>query len=109
MARLAAAMHNIPFNPFYVVEFAVKSDALHPQQSPHHLDRLTHGLHWFLALDADVLRERVPPRADSADDSIRREIIERQKGRGEQTDVARPVVDDAAADFNFRCDGCVRC
>ena len=50
------------------------------------------------AVDPDLRRERVPPRADPEHDPPGREVVERREGRREQADVARPVVHDARAD-----------
>src|SRR5947209_573841 len=103
VARLASPVYDIELDTIHVMEFAVEGDALHLEQALQHFDGLAHGLEGLSAFNAHLFRQRVPPRADAADDAIRREVVERQEGRGEQSDVARPVVQHAAANFHARC------
>ncbi len=101
VTRLAAAMHHIQLDPIHMMEFPMKGDPLHVEQAAEHLHGLAHGKEGFLALDTHVLRQRIPPRADAANDPVRRQIVKGEQGGGEQTDVARPVVDDAGTNFEF--------
>ena len=48
------------------------------EQAAGGLDRLAHRRQRLAPVDADLRRERVPPRADAADDAIGREVIERE-------------------------------
>ena len=104
LTRLTPPMDNIQLDAFHVMEFSVERDAFHVEQAAHHIDGLAHGGQLLAALDAHVACQRIPPRADAADDAIGRQIVQRQEGRREQTDVARPVVDHARADLDPLCD-----
>ena len=91
-------MDDVDLDVVEVDELAVVGDALHREQAAGRLDRLAHRLERLAAVDADLRRERVPPGADPELDPPGGEVVERREGRGEQADVARPVVDDAGAD-----------
>ncbi len=51
-------------------------------------------------VDADLRGQRVPPRADAEDHPAGRQVVERGERRGQQADVAGPVVHHAGADLD---------
>ncbi len=61
----------------------MEGDALHIEQAPHYFDGLAHRLKRLSAFNAYLFGQRIPPRAEAADDAIRRQVVERQEGRGE--------------------------
>src|SRR5690242_15195192 len=87
-----------------MMKFPMKGDALQRQQAPEDFNRFTHGLERLFAFDAYLPCQRVPPGPQTTYDAVGREIVKRQERRGEETDIACPVVDDAAANLHPRCD-----
>ena len=69
--RRAVAVDDVDLDVVEVHELAVEGDALHREQPPRRLDRLAHRLERVAAVDADLRRERLPPRADPELDPAR--------------------------------------
>ncbi len=68
-------MHHVKLDAVYVVELAVEGDVLHRQQPAQHLDRLAHGQQGLAPVNAHLLRQRIPPRADAADDAVGGQVV----------------------------------
>ena len=100
IARRLPPVHHIQFNPVHLVKLALECDILHRQQPPRDLHRLPHRLQRPAPADAHILRQRVPPRAHTADHAVRRQVVQRQKSGCQQPDIARPVIDNARPDLN---------
>ena len=108
---LSPTVHDVQLDAVHVMELAVKGDVLQRQQATYQLDCLAHRFKGFAPDNAHVLCQWIPPRPDATDDPTGGQIVESDKGRRQQADVARPVVDDARADFDalgHRGKGCHR-
>jgi hypothetical protein len=103
--RRAVAVDDVDLDVVEVHELPVEGDVLHREQPACGLDSLAHAEERTSAVDADLRRQRLPPRADAELDPSRREVVQRRERRREQADVARPRVDDAGADADPLGDG----
>ena len=94
--RPALLVHVVELDAVEVHELAVERHGLIARSSARTastISRMT--VSGSAAVDADLGRQRIPPRADTEDHATGREVVERGEGRGEQRRVARPTVDDA--------------
>jgi hypothetical protein len=89
---------DVDLDVLHVHELPVEGDPLHRQQAARDVDRLAHRLYVPAAMDADLGRERVPPRPEAELDPPGSEVVECRERRGEQPDVPRPGVHHARAD-----------
>ncbi len=94
-------MHDVQFDPAYIDELAVIGHVLHRQQIAGHVDDFPHRQQRLGAFDANIRGQRIPPRANTEYDAVRREVVQRQVGRRDQGNVASPVVDHTGADFDL--------
>src|SRR5688572_2334293 len=94
-------MHHIQFNSVHMMKLTMESDSFHIQQAAQHFYCLAHGKQRLPSFNTNVLCQWIPPRANSADDSSRCEIIECEQSHRKETDIARPVVDDTRANLDL--------
>jgi hypothetical protein len=76
----------------------VEGDRLVGQQPADRGDHFAHRPQRLRPIDADPRRQRIPPRAETADDPAGSEVVEGRERAGETSRVARPDVDDARPD-----------
>ncbi len=100
VARPFTPVNHVQLDTVDMHVLTVKGHRLGVEKTPHYFYHLAHGRQRAFPVDAYIRRQRVPPRADPADHPVGGEVIEGQKGGGDQGRVARPVVDHARSNLD---------
>src|SRR5580704_7614651 len=93
-------MDIVELDPVEVDVGPAEGDGLVVQEGAHDGGDLAHDGQRVITDDPDLAGQRVPPRAQPADDPTRGEVVEGGEGRGQDGRVARPDAGDTGADLH---------